>query len=84
MQSDASSERSSDGTGILLSLPDEILGEIIRALSFQDKCHLECVNKQLQALLKSPSPREGLWGRCDLMLDLKLDVNILQKVEIMR
>ena len=56
----------------------------MQTLSIQDKCSLELLNKRSHALLSSPSPNERLWGKCDVMSDLKLDDNFHRKDEIMR
>ena len=79
-----SKKHNANRSATLCSLPVDILGDIVRFLDFQDKCSLELVARSLHALLSSPSAAEGLWGRCDLMLDLKLDANFDKKDIIMR
>lgn len=61
-----------DRIATLFSLPHDTLGKINQELSFQDKCRLELSCHELYDLLSSPSPAKGLWGTCDLMLDLKV------------
>ena len=57
------------GADVLLALPDEILCQMIKHLDFQDKIQLQFVCRKLNALLMSPPPGEGLWGKCDLSTD---------------
>ncbi len=68
----------------LQPLPDNVLMHIIRALSFQDKCSITLVGKSFNRPLSSPLRSEKLWGRCDLMSDLRLDNGSDRKEEIMR
>ena len=68
----------------LQPLPDNVLNYIIRALSFQDKCSLTLIDKSFYRTLSSPLRSEELWGKCDLMSDLRLDKNFDRKEEIMR
>ncbi len=79
-----SKKHNANRSATLCSLPVDILGDIVRSLDFQDKCSLELVARSLHALLSSPSAADGLWGRCDLMWDLKLDANFDKKDIIMR
>ena len=68
----AKAQNAGDRATTLSSLPHDTLRKIIRELSFQDKCSLELSCQEFYTLLSSPSPTEGLWGTCDLSLDLKV------------
>lgn len=78
----------------ICALPNEILGDIIRPLSFKDKCSLELSCRCFNSLLSRPLPTDGLWGRCDLVSDLwgrcdlvsdlKLDRELDSRKDIMR
>lgn len=43
---------------------------------------LEVVENGLHTFLSNPRPSEGLWGRCDLVTDLRLHGNFDQKVAV--
>ena len=66
------------------ALPDDLLREIVRELSFRDRCSLELQNKQFHTLLSNPLPTEGLWGSCNLIKDLRLVEAGDKKEDIMR
>ena len=68
----------------LHTIPYEILKQIVRPLSFQDKCSLEVLCQGFRNLLSAPLPSEKLWGKCDLMSDLQLDDRFNKKEDIMR
>ena len=75
--------KTSDQISTLCSLPHDIVGNIIRELSFKDKCSLELVGKEFNALLSNPSSVEGLWGTCNLMSDPNLDNYFDSKEDVM-
>ena len=64
--------------------PDDVQRKVVQALGFKEKCSLQVLNKGFHALLSNPMPAEGLWGRCDLMSDLKLNSNFDRKEIVMR
>ena len=73
------------GHGVTLcSLPDDVIRKVMQPLTFTDKCNLQVLHKGFHALLSDPSPSEGVWGRCDLVSDLKLHDNFDNKDTIMR
>ena len=72
MAKHAKAQKAGDGAITLSSLPHDTLRKIIRELSFQDKCSLELSCQELYSFLSRTSPAEGLWGTCDLRLDLKV------------
>lgn len=73
-----------NASATLGSLPNDILGRVVGPLSFQDKFSLEHAGKGFHTLLSNPLSSERLWGRCDLMSDLKLDDNFDRREDIMR
>ncbi len=75
--------KASEREATLCSLPRDIMGKIIRALSFKDKCSLELVGREFNTLLSNPSSAEGLWSTCDLMSDLNLNDHFDSKENVM-
>ena len=45
---------------------------------------MERVGKRFYALLSNPLPSDELWGRCNLLSDLKLEDNYDRKEDIVR
>ena len=84
MDTRANMQEAGDEVVTLCTLPNDILGKIIRLTSFRDRCSLELLDKQHHALLSNPLPSEGLWGSCNLMDDLRLVDNFDSKEDIMR
>ena len=84
MTSDASRQEAGDEGVTLYTLPNKILWKIIRETTFRDKCSLELLNKRFHSLLSYSLPKEGLWGSCNLMDDLRLVDNFDSKEDIMR
>ena len=80
----AATQEADDEDVTLDTLPNDILGKIIRETTFRDKCSLELLNKQFHTLLSNPLSTEGLWGSCNLIHDLKLVDNFGSKEDIMR
>lgn len=84
MAEHARTQEASDRPATWSSLTQDILGNIVRPLSFKDKCSLELVGKDLHALLSNPMSTEGLWGTCDILADLRLRDHFDSKEDIMR
>ncbi len=60
--------RAEKGVGLfaLECLPEDVLCQIIKHLSWHDKCQLQLVSRKLYAVMLNPPEGEGLWGECDL------------------
>ncbi len=84
MAEPAETQEASERIANLHTLPHDILGRIVRELSFQGKCSLELVGQEFHDLLGSPSPTQGLWGTCDLMSDLRVKQRFDSTGDIMR
>ena len=86
MESRANGQEAGDEGFALYSLPNDVLGGIIRenSMSLRDKCSLELLNKQSRSVFNSLLLTEGLWGSCNLMTDLRLVDNFDKKEDVMR
>ncbi len=84
MHTDAKAGLFGEKRASLPSLPNEILEKVIHLLSFKDRCSGELIDKHFNALLSNPSPLDGLWGICNLMVDLKLIKNFEIKEDLIR